>query len=135
MPHYTFALRDGLCRVQDPAGVRLRNRSAARAYALQVAQELMAGRERETRTWCLEVYGDNGAGLCSIPFASIDPTLDHLTPDHRAVIEGWCDRARSLQEAISTARATVQESQALVARSRGKPYLAATNGKRTIRGG
>jgi hypothetical protein len=135
MPLYTFELRDGSFRVQDTAGVRLRSRSAAREYAQGVARELMSGRERQTRTWCLEVYEDDGARVFAVPFASIDPTLDHLAPQARAMIEVWCDRCRSLQEAVSTARETVRESRALVARSRGRPYLASANGKRTIRGG
>lgn len=133
MPHYTFELRDGSRRVQDPTGTLLCDGSAAREYAQRVARELMSGRERETRTWCLEVYSDGGGPVWAIPFATIDPTLDHLRPHLRSLIEGWCDRCRLLQEAVSAASATMRESRALVARSRGEPYLAVTNGERTIR--
>jgi hypothetical protein len=45
-----------------------------------------------------------------------------------------CYRCRLLQEAMSAASITMRESRALVARSRGKPYLAAAFGQRTIRG-
>jgi hypothetical protein len=134
VPLYTFELRDGSRRVQDTAGVQLCDRSAAHDYAQGVARELMGGCERETRTWCLEVYEDDAARVFVIPFASIDPTLDHLAPGARALIEDWCNRSRSLQEAVSAARDTVRESRALVARSRGKPYLATANGERTVRG-
>jgi hypothetical protein len=135
VPHYTFQLRDGARLIQDPMGVQLRDRSAARDYAQQVARELMSGREPETRMWCLDVHEDDSAHVLAIPFATIDPTLDHLGPELRSVIETWCDKLRSLQEAVSTARATLRESRALVAQSRGRPYLATANGERTIRSG
>ncbi len=134
MPVYTFELCDGLRRFHDAMGVQLRDRLAAHDYARDVARELMNGREAETRTWRLDVYEDDGVRVFAIPFASIDPTLDHLLPDLRATIERWCDRCRSLQEAVSAARRTLQESRALVARSRGKPYLAAEYGETIIRG-
>jgi hypothetical protein len=44
------------------------------------------------------------------------------------------DRIRSFREAMTAASITRRESRALVARSRGKPYLAAEFGQRTIRG-
>lgn len=43
------------------------------------------------------------------------------------------ERKRVLGEVIHTARTTIQESRALVARARGKPYLATRFGKPTIR--
>jgi hypothetical protein len=50
-------------------------------------------------------------------------------------MEDLCDHCRSLNEVMSAASVTMRESRALVARSRGKPYLAAAFGQRTIRGG
>jgi hypothetical protein len=45
-----------------------------------------------------------------------------------AGIVDLCDGVRSLKEAMSTAEVTMRESRALVARSRGKPYLVAAFG-------
>jgi hypothetical protein len=49
------------------------------------------------------------------------------------MVEKFCDRRRSVDEMIYTARGTVRESQALVARSRGHLYVAARSGEKTIR--
>ena len=48
-------------------------------------------------------------------------------------MEGLSERRRQLGDALHTVKATVQESRALVARSRGKPYLASRFGKAVIR--
>jgi hypothetical protein len=42
-------------------------------------------------------------------------------------------RARLLSDVIHNAEATIQESRALVARARGKPYLASRFGKSIVR--
>jgi hypothetical protein len=49
------------------------------------------------------------------------------------MVEKFCDRRRSVDEMIYTARNTVSESQALVAKSRGKLYVAVRSGEKTIR--
>jgi hypothetical protein len=133
MPVYTFKLRDGSCEVQDEVGVNLPDREQALHYARDVARELMNCREPQTRTWLLGVYENRHERVFEIPFATIDGTLDHLAPELRSKVEDLCDRSRSLKEAISAARLTVRESRALVSRSRGKPYLAAKHGQKTIR--
>jgi hypothetical protein len=133
MPVYTFELRDGDRTVEDGSGVHLPDRDRAFQYALDVAQELMSCREAQTRTWRLDVYDSNGGRIFELPFASIDPTLDHLAPEMRTTVERVCDRHRSLREAMAAARVTVRESRALVALSRGRPYLATELGERTIR--
>jgi hypothetical protein len=133
MPAYTFELRDGDRIVEDTSAVNLPDREHAFRYARDVARELMSCREAQTRTWRLDVY-DSSARIFELPFASIDPTLDHLVPEMRATVEIICDRFRSLREAMAAARITVRESRALVALSRGRPYLATEMGERTIRG-
>ena len=133
MPLYTFELRDGSCGIADTSGVRLADRDQALCYAYDVIRELMSQCERETRTWQLDVYEDHDQRVFQIPFARLDETLDHLDLQLRRKIEDWCDRRRSLLEACSAASATVRESRALVARSRGKPYLAADRGQQVIR--
>jgi hypothetical protein len=133
MPVYTFELRVGDRTVQDKSGVHLPDRDSAFQYALDVAHELMSCREAQTRSWRLDVYGDDGGRIFELPFAHIDPTLDHLLPEMRTTVERVCDRYRSLREAMAAARVTVRESRALVALSRGRPYLATELGERTIR--
>lgn len=133
MPTYTFELKDGSCGITDGAGVNLPDREHALWYAHDIARELMSGREAQTRFWRLDVYEDNNERIFEIPFVSIDRSLDHLVPELRTIVEGLCDRLRSLTEANYAARVTVRESRALVAIARGKPYLATYSGEKTIR--
>src|ERR1043165_5605539 len=132
MPIYTFKLRDGSGEIEDPNGVEFRHQEIAVRYAHDVVAELMKSRELETRSWRLEVY-EGGSRIYEISFASVDPSLDHLTPKLRRIVESLSERRGVLGEAIQNVRATVQESGALVARSRGKPYLASRHGKPVIR--
>jgi hypothetical protein len=132
MPIYTFKLIDDCGGVEDNAGVTLPSAEVANQYASDVVGELMNRREDATRTWRLDVYED-ATRLFEIPFASLDHTLDHAKPSRRNEVEQLCSRRRSLLDALNEAEVTLRESQALLARSRGKPYLAAVGGKKTIR--
>jgi hypothetical protein len=134
MQRYTFQLQDGKYPVNDGSGVWLNERGQALDHAEGVARELMRGREQQTRAWRLDVYEDGGL-VYQISFASVDPTLDHLSPRVRATVEASSKRIRSARETVSAAHATLRESRALVAISRGKPYLAAQGGEPTIRSG
>jgi hypothetical protein len=133
MPTYTFKLRDDDNGVEDDFGVSMPNAEIAHGYARDVVRELMGHRERSTRHWRLDVYQDNGEKVFEIPFASVDQTLDHLRPDYRAAVEQCAQRIRSLKDVYYDATVTQRESQSLVARSRGKPYLAADRGRKIIR--
>lgn|SRR5579885_577539 len=133
MPIYTFDLRDGSSVTSDREGIALPDRDRAFAYATDVIRELLLGNETEARQWRLDVYEDGADRVFSIPFAGFDSSLDHLSPAGRSTVESHYNRIRALREAMSAVRATVQESRALVALSRGKPYLAAVRGVRTIR--
>lgn len=132
MPNYTFELRDGSDPIEDETGVILTDRMDAYRYARSVVRELMSGRETQTRTWRLDVYENSAERVFEIPFASLDQTLDDLLPELRAIVEGLCERDRTLREATQSA---LRESRARLARSRGKPYLITHLGKRTINGG
>jgi hypothetical protein len=132
MPQYTFALRDGTRPVEDGSGVPLPDRESAIGYAENVALELMRGCEAETRIWRLDVFDQNGEVVSQIPFASLDPCLAHFLPAIRQQIIDFGERRRELMEAMHRARATMLEARALVARSRGKPYLASHMGEPTI---
>jgi CRP-like cAMP-binding protein len=133
MPVYIFELRDGARPVTADDGVILRDREHALEYAVAVAQDLLKGQEAKARSWRLEVYEDD-EHLFAIPLASVDETLDHCHADLRKLIEAVADRQRRLSEALHDARITVRESRALIAMSRGKPYLASEFGETTIRG-
>lgn len=132
MPLYTFELQDGECHIGDDTGMWFADRDRALDHAQEVARELMSAREAQTRSWRLDVYED-GTRVQEVTFASMDPTLNHLHPTLRTTVERWCDTVRNFRETMTVARATVRESKALVARSRGKPYLAAVGGEPTIR--
>lgn len=133
MPHYTFALRDGSDLISDEEGATLAGERDAFEYACDVALELMRGREKQTRIWRLLVYGGDNKLVFEIPFAALDGTLNHLSSELRQLIESFCSRQLALKEAVHAARATVRESRALVALSRGKPYLATRFGEHVIR--
>lgn len=132
MPSYTFELRDGSQPIRDETGIILPDRDRAIDYAYDVARELMKSREAEARQWRLDVYEDDGYQVIEISLASVDGTLDNWAPAIRATIEAACDRHRSLRETLHSARRTVRESRALVAKSQGKPYLATERGEPTI---
>jgi len=133
MPRYTFKLNDDDHGVEDDFGVSLPNAEIAHSYACDVVRELMDRRELSTRHWRLDVYTDNGQKVFEIPFASVDQTLDHLRPNYRVAVEQCAQRIRSLKDVYYDATLTRRESQSLVARSRGKPYLAADRGRKVIR--
>ncbi len=133
MTIYTFELRDGSSGIQDTIGVDLPDRERAYGYAEEVARELMSSREVQTRAWRLDVYENNGERIFAIPFTSVDRTLDHLGPELRSTIARGCEKDLAYKETVSAAQATMRKSRALVARSRGRPYLATDRGHKTIR--
>lgn len=132
MPHYTFVLKDGSGGIEDRTGVHLPDPERAFEYAQGVAHELMQGREVQTRCWRLDVLGDEGRAIFEIPFATVDRSLEHLPPELRQAVIEANQRRRALHETWNAARRTVLESRALVARSRGKPYLASYLGEPTM---
>jgi hypothetical protein len=93
----------------------------------------MHGHEREARCWRLNVYDQAWQKIFDIPFASLDPALDLLKPELRARMIEFCERVRAIRETVASAKITMRESQALVARSRGRPYLATYRGERKIK--
>jgi hypothetical protein len=132
MPIYTFKLRDG-GGVEHSDRIILLNDKIAYRHARGVVGELMDHQEDVTRYWRLDVYRDNGDKVFDILFAELDQTLDHLGPGTRALVELNAQRRRALRDAHYEASITRREAQALVARSRGKPYLAADHGRNVIR--
>jgi hypothetical protein len=133
MPTYTFKLLDDGGGVTDDIGLRLPDTKAAYGYACDVAFELMDHREAATRSWRLDVYENGAKKLFGILFATIDETLNHLKPDNRKLVEMTAMRRRLLHDTFHAAWITCRESQALIARSRGKLHLVADRGEKTIR--
>ena len=129
MPRYHFHLRDGAAGVTDLEGTNLPGPAAARAYAAQVARELMARAEVKRRHWRLDVSDDTGKVLFNVPFAEVDITINHLCPTTRGLVERLCRNTRELAEAVFEGRLAVLKSKAIRARSNGKPYLAAHVGR------
>jgi len=130
MPRYVFLLRDGESESCDSEGQELRDDVAAIGYAKGVARELMRNREPETRCWQVHVRTESGQLLGKISFATLDPTLDHLLPELRRTVERASEIGLSVREAITAARDTVLESRALIARSKGRPYVVVGQGSR-----
>lgn len=133
MPLYTFALINSAAPATDETGIHAPDRERATAYGKEIARELMHGCEVQTRSWRLDIYEDGRECVAKIPFAAVDPTLDHLRPEFRRVIERLAHNFRSWQDALRASQATMRESRALVAMARGKPYIATIGGRRTIR--
>jgi uncharacterized protein DUF6894 len=133
MPRYTFQLKDDDSGGKDDTGVSLLNDENAYRYACDVVRELMRGREPLTRAWQLDVHRDDEEKLFEIFFASLDPTIEHLLPELKETVQQVCRQCRSIKDALYDVRITRREAQALVALSRGKPYLAADRGRKVIR--
>jgi hypothetical protein len=133
MPIYTFELRDGSKPITDDTGVCLPDPNHAFAYAAQIVRELMNGCEARTRSWRLDVYEASEGLVFRIPFVELDPAFADLDPSVLRTFKRLCDSHHSLCEAVHAARRAVRESRALIARSRGRPYLAASAGEDTIR--
>ena len=123
MPRYYFHLRDGTGDVVDQEGVELPEAAEALAHAAAVARELMHQAEARTRHWQLDVFDGEAQVLYRLPFVAVDETIKHLPDLIRWQFERLCARKRELAEAVHQARLTMQQSRALVARARGKPYL------------
>lgn len=123
MPRYYFHLRDGAGDVMDQEGVELPEPAEALAHAAAVARELMHQAESRTRHWQLDVADDETQVLFRLPFVAVDETIKHLPGRIRWQFERLCTRKRELAEAVHQAQRTVQQSRALVAQARGKPYL------------
>jgi hypothetical protein len=132
MPRYTFKLSDDGGGIEDD-GVNLPDAEIAYRYACDVAHELMKGREPSTRSWRLNVYENDQELVFEIPFAALDPTLDHLDAELLSAVEYSAERIRSVKDSVQTAQVTVREARSLLARSRGKPHLAAYRGRKVIR--
>jgi len=127
MPAFYFHLRDGHCEFRDDQGQELPDLAAARAYAVQVARELIRKGETEKRHYRLDVYDERGL-VAAVPFATVDPTLDHLSPDLRQVVERTCETRREFAETLSSLESLMLRLRQM--RGRSNPRLVAQDGRR-----
>jgi hypothetical protein len=132
MPFYRFRLRDGADLLEDECGTWLPNLPAASEHACAVARELMEHRERESRHCKIKIYAENRGPLLVIPFAAVDPTLDHLGLRDRQLIERTSTLIGTLKATLVECTMTYLYSRALSARMRRRPYVVADRGRRVL---
>ena len=130
MPTYTFRLKGGGPALEDSDGVDLPNVDAALSYRGDVARELMGCRELLSEYWRLDVYENNTLAF-QVPLFALNSAF--FTPKKRAVEERTRARQLALNELLQSTHITMRESRALVARSRGKPYMVTDSGEEVTR--
>jgi hypothetical protein len=128
MPLYYFNLKDSRGALIDPDGAEFPDDDAALAYGREVADELMLGREVQTRSWRLIVCDGERRPRFELLFASLDRSLNHLAPEMRANVERYYGNQAQLADAICNIHQTINQVRGTIAQSENKPYLAAING-------
>lgn len=128
MASYFFNLATPNRTIWDPQGVDLPNETAAREHAHIVADELLRQCEPVRRSWRLDVCGSDQRLCFSVLFATIDSSIDHLSPELRSSFERLHANAASLSEAIRAVRLSLLQVKGALARAEGAPYLAAIGG-------
>lgn len=106
---YFFRLKAQDTILTDLDGVDLADEHAALAHARAVAGELMRNRERECRSWRIEVLDDTLSVQFELMFASFDGSLGHLAPHLRQSVERACRSFGSLSDVIVDIRTTIDE--------------------------
>ena len=132
MASYFFNLRNAQGGYVDRTGVELADDDAARMYACLVAGELMKNREIQAWHWRIDVRDSEGRRLFEVAFVSHDPRVRRMHPSHQEKLEKLSERRCELAEAMDQSRAVKQQAKAVVAKARGKPYLAADEGEEVL---
>ena len=128
MPQFHFHLRARGTIHRDLDGFELPDLHAARAHALAVTDELMRHSEGGTRHWSMCVEDENGEPVFDLFFADVDGSLASYSPEVRIMAAQTCRRHGALIDALCAVRATLVETQMLIARARGKPILVHSRG-------
>ena len=133
MPSYTFRMRGFRRAPANSDSVDFPTVEAALSYACEVARELMGCRELLVEYWWLDVYDANDQSIFQIPLRIADAAFVH--PSHKGLPRRLRrdKRELNLTNLLESVQVTVRESRALVARARGKPYIATDCGEETIR--
>ena len=129
MPIFYFHLRDGKSGLLDNQGQELADAAAARAHAVQVARELMRSCELEKRHYLLDVCDEEGRVVAEVPFATVDPTLDHLQADLRNLVERLSETRREVGETLFSLQFLTLRLRALRG-ANWRPHLVAQGGQR-----
>ena len=58
----------------------------------------MRARESRTRHYRLDVCDEDGDLVAEVPFATVDPTLNHLQPDLKRLVERLSETRREFFE-------------------------------------
>jgi hypothetical protein len=105
------------------SGSECRDLAATRSYAKGVATELMHNCHRATRLWSLRVEDDEARHVFDLFFADV-ADQDEVSEEAQALARETSRRLAALIDTASSARDTMMQSAALLARARGKPQLA-----------
>lgn len=100
----------------------------AKTHGVEVAREIVRHDEIGTRHWQLEIVHGDGATIATVPFATVDPSPDHLQADHRRLVERLCDTLRQLRETVF--RSNLLATEPMGAGLTGRPRLVTRNGRR-----
>ena len=130
MQAFYFHLCAGDYRILDEEGEWLPDARAARDHAIQVVRELMRARESRTRHYRLDVCDEDGGLVAELPFATVDPTLNHLQTDLKRLVERLSETRREFYETLVDTDHLRLELRAMRFRARGKPYLITRKGER-----
>ena len=129
MTRYFFDLKDDGRGYRDSEGVDLPDDDAATDHAERVATELIRNRNIKARHWRIDVHDGQGKKICRVALIAHDCRLSHLSPALKKAMEKLSDRCHALYEATAETRTTLLRSRALIAKSRGRPYLRVHHGQ------
>jgi hypothetical protein len=130
MKTYFFDLLAQEGWIIDRDGTSLPGVHAGLEHASTVARELMKGAERSRRHWRLRMRDEKSAGFGELLFASVDPTLDHVTPPVRTVIENVSWQLGELVQMVIRLDRQRYEYRAFWARLNRRPFLVAIGDRR-----
>ncbi len=130
MAGFVFRIENGARCLAAEDGVELPNAAVAKGYAIEVARELMKGDELEKRSWRMDVLDEGRDLVIALPFVRVDPTLDHLRPDLRDLIERLYETRRACEETLLRFDSLELWLRAMRGGLRRRPCLVARNGQR-----
>jgi hypothetical protein len=130
MPVFFFNLQDGKGGIEDEEGVDLPTLVAAQEHAIGVARELMRRNEPKWRICRLDILNSEGSLLFTLPFAKVDPLLDHLDQPLREVVERLSESRRNLADTLSDMKRLRFQLRGARSRAQHKPCLVTLNGKK-----
>ncbi len=129
MATFHFDFKDDGPGIRDPEGTELPDIEMAKAHATEVAREMMKNDERANRHCKLVIRDSEGSRVFEVLFAAVDPTLDHLNPKLRQLVERICEGQSQLSENVETVESLLAYTRGMNARLSGRPHLIARFGR------